>query len=65
MEAEVKKVGITREALIEKLIEHRAENWDHDMFDEQEGGLWEAVKPAVYFVLGFLVAYGLAVGLML
>ena len=35
------------------------------MFDEQEDGVWEAVKPAVYFVLGFLVAYGLAVGLML
>lgn len=35
------------------------------MFDEQADGLWEALKPAVYFVLGFLVAYGLAVGLML
>ena len=34
-------------------------------FEEQADGLWEAVKPAVYFVLGFLVAYGLAVGLML
>ena len=34
-------------------------------FDEQEGGLWEALKPGVYFVMGCLVAYGLAVGLML
>lgn len=34
-------------------------------FEEQADGLWEAVKPAVYFVLGFLAAYGLAVGLML
>ena len=30
METDVKTVGITREGLIEKLIEHRAENWDHD-----------------------------------
>lgn len=35
------------------------------IFDEQEDTLWVAIKPAVYFVLGFLVAYGLAVGLML
>ena len=34
-------------------------------FEEQADGLWEALKPAVYFVLGFLVAYALAVGMML
>lgn len=35
------------------------------MFDEQGGGLWEALKPGLYFIFGALVAYGLAVGLML
>lgn len=35
------------------------------MCDEQEETLWTAIKPAVYFVLGFLVAYALAVGMML
>jgi hypothetical protein len=34
MDTELKKVEITREALIEKMIEHRGDDWDHHDTDE-------------------------------
>ena len=33
--------------------------------DEEMDTLWNCLKPAVFFVLGCLVAYGLAVAVML
>lgn len=35
------------------------------LFDEEPDTLWYAIKPGVIFVVGCLLAYGIAVAVML
>ena len=41
------------------------QNVDVKLFDEEPDTLWYAIKPGVIFVVGCLLAYALAVAVML
>lgn len=41
------------------------QNVEVKMFDEEPDTVWYAIKPGVIFVVGCLLAYGIAVAVML
>ena len=41
------------------------QNVDVKLFDEEPDTFWYAIKPGVIFVVGCLLAYGIAVAVML